>query len=101
MATQDPFFWQKNAECTGMETSKFFDDEDGSDHDPKEYKKICASCPVIWECLETGIIYNFDGVWGGLKARDRRHKYPPEYRKQLIEEREELGIFTKLDQLAA
>jgi hypothetical protein len=101
MATQDPFAWQANAKCIGVPTSKFFRDEDGSDHSPVAYRDICAACPVKWECLETGIIYNFEGVWGGLTELERRKQYDEDWRQQLIEERDELGEYRKLDHIAA
>jgi hypothetical protein len=101
MATQDPFAWQAKAKCTSMASSKFFLDEERSDHDKDAYKAICKLCPVRWECLETGIVYNFEGVWGGLDHKDRRKQYSKDYRNQLILEREEAGTFTELDKLAA
>jgi hypothetical protein len=100
-ATPHPFAWQSKAKCRNSSTSIFFDDEDGSNHSRDRYKAICNSCPVRPNCLETAIIYNFDGVWGGLEARERRELYSKEYREQLVEELDEIGDYVHLDHNAA
>lgn len=103
-ATPNPFAWQSKAKCRGEDTSVFFDDEDSESshqHSPNKYRSICATCPVRFVCLETAIIYNLDGVWGGLKAQERRKLYSKEYREQLIEERDEIGDYVPLDHNAA
>ena len=68
--------WQTAAACRGMDSEAFF-------HPPNERarrrririqaaKAICATCPVIQQCLDhalqTGEQY---GVWGGLSEGER------------------------------
>lgn len=57
--------WQKDAQCAGMDTNVFFDEE-------RAAKKLCDSCPVKAECLEYALLYNMSGVWGGTTDKDRR-----------------------------
>lgn len=90
-----PFDWQSKAKCSGQSSALFFEDERKGGK-KGAYKAICASCPVLYSCLEAGLIYDFDGIWGGLSPQERHEQFPKGYRKQLIEDLEELGDFVKL-----
>lgn len=80
------FLWQDEAKCGGQETSTFFDNE-------KQAKKFCRGCPVIEECLETALVYNYDGVWGGTTARERRRFSLKKAAEHLREDYVESGFF--------
>lgn len=101
MEANNPFSWQDQGECVGKDPQIFFQDERDGSYSREAYKAICAVCPVQAECLNTAILYNFDGVWGGTTDVERRHRYDREYREQLIEELEEIGEFVPLDKIAA
>jgi WhiB family redox-sensing transcriptional regulator len=49
-------------------------DNGGSkDYAPQSAKKLCRSCPVIWECGEYALEAREDfGVWGGMSAIERK-----------------------------
>jgi len=34
-------------------------------------RKLCGGCPVVQECGEYGVKWEFHGIWGGLTARER------------------------------
>lgn len=96
---QDPFSWQRAANCIGTPSSYFFGDEEGN-HSKTAYKAVCAACPVQSACLDTGILYGFAGVWGGYTEAERRHEFAG-YKEMLEEEQKELGIYRKLPAVAA
>ncbi|WP_277754896.1 WhiB family transcriptional regulator [Pseudactinotalea terrae] len=62
--------WRDEAQCAQTDPEAFFPDKGGS---TREAKMVCATCPVLQECLEwaiqTGETF---GVWGGLTERERR-----------------------------
>jgi hypothetical protein len=85
--TQDGvFLWQNEAKCGGQETKQFFDDE-------KAAKRFCKGCPVIGECLETALVYDYDGVWGGTTARERRRFSLKKSAVYLREDYKESGMY--------
>lgn len=87
--TQDGvFLWQNEAKCGGQETRMFFDNE-------RIAKQFCKGCPVIAECLETALVYNYSGVWGGLTDRERK-QLPIWDREFLREEYQELGQYNPI-----
>jgi len=56
--------------CLGADNRKFFTERGASQ---KPAKKVCASCPIVNQCLD----YSLDnrevfGVWGGKSERERR-----------------------------
>lgn len=77
----------------------FFEDEEGN-HSKTAYKAVCGTCPVQRDCLNTGILYDFEGVWGGYRLRERRKLFPG-YKEMLEKEAKELGIYRKLPATAA
>ncbi|NLA34859.1 MAG: WhiB family transcriptional regulator [Actinobacteria bacterium] len=58
--------WQRNAACASVgpgAAKLFFSDELT---DIAAAKRICSTCPVIAECLDTALANNEQwGVWGG------------------------------------
>jgi WhiB family redox-sensing transcriptional regulator len=65
-----PLAWQADALCAQADPEAFFPTKGGSTRDAKT---ICASCPVVAECLAYALDNNMDeGVWGGKSAVERR-----------------------------
>ena len=60
----------KRAQCVGEAPAVFFP-SDGVG--VLRAQKICASCPVIDECLDYALANHIShGVWGGASERQRR-----------------------------
>lgn len=64
--------WQSQAACKGVGPDRFFQ-ELGGDTGPA--REICATCPVLWECLEYGVTETklVAGIWGGAGEADLRY----------------------------
>lgn len=89
------FDWQIYAACKGQPSSYFFVDEEGA-HPKDAYKTFCRECPVQSSCLEFGVLYDLEGVWGGLTEKERDRHYPIRFRRQLRDEMEEIGEYSPL-----
>ena len=68
--------WQDAAACRGKDTLLFFgpDGERQPEREVRERKAkaVCASCPVLAECLAYAISRPEKyGVWGGLNEEER------------------------------
>ena len=68
--------WRVNAECRGSDIETFFhpENERGPSRANRERraKAICATCPVIENCLRWALKAEEPyGIWGGLSAEDR------------------------------
>ncbi|MFZ1490854.1 MAG: WhiB family transcriptional regulator [Ilumatobacteraceae bacterium] len=62
--------WMANGACRNYPPAVFFP-SDGVGVD--RARKICATCPVVAECLEHALDERIDhGVWGGCSERERR-----------------------------
>jgi WhiB family redox-sensing transcriptional regulator len=59
--------WLEQAACRGKNTALFFPAQNSM----REYRKICAKCPVRSQCLELGMSEAL-GIWGGVSGRERR-----------------------------
>ena len=79
--------WERDAACAGggTETARlFFSDEISEIADAK---RICSTCPVIVECLDTALARGEQwGVWGGqlfvsgkIVMTKRRRGRPPKH----------------------
>lgn len=68
--------WMQEASCRGQSTSLFFSNEDEKPADRKireaKAKAICATCPVIPQCLQAG--EGEEGIWGGMTEAERSGK---------------------------
>ena len=67
----EPEFWREGAACADRPEIDFFaPSEDGEE--VRRAKTICASCPVLDDCLAFAIETNQpDGIWGGHTAKER------------------------------
>jgi WhiB family redox-sensing transcriptional regulator len=62
--------WQERALCAQTDPEAFFPEKGGS---TREAKKVCLSCDVRNECLESALMHDERfGIWGGLSERERR-----------------------------
>ncbi len=78
----------KRALCAGEPPDVFFP-SDGVG--VLRAQKICASCPVVEDCLEYALAHHIShGVWGGSSERQRRrlqHQRQQERMKRAVTER--------------
>ncbi|TAM90922.1 MAG: WhiB family transcriptional regulator [Jatrophihabitans sp.] len=68
--------WQLNAACRGIDTATFYhpENERGPSRSRREMaaKAICATCPVVENCLRWALLAREPyGVWGGLSVDER------------------------------
>ncbi|MFF9091111.1 WhiB family transcriptional regulator [Streptomyces sp. NPDC014991] len=71
--------WRTWAACRGEDPELFFPiSEDGASRAQIEQaRRICFSCAVVHECRAWALRNReYDGVWGGLTARQRRALRP-------------------------
>jgi WhiB family redox-sensing transcriptional regulator len=73
---QGDWDWQVAAACRGSDTGTFYhpENERGPSRVKREMraKAVCASCPVIENCLRWALSAREPyGVWGGLSAEER------------------------------
>jgi WhiB family transcriptional regulator, redox-sensing transcriptional regulator len=65
-----PTAWMADGRCRMYPPATFFP-SDGVGVD--KARKICASCPVVDQCLEHALDHRIEhGVWGGCSERERR-----------------------------
>ena len=63
--------WMDEAVCVETDPDMFFPDRGGRDG-AKAAKRVCASCPVVEQCLEYAISNGFnDGIFGGMTPGER------------------------------
>jgi WhiB family redox-sensing transcriptional regulator len=66
----EEFGWQDRALCAQTDPEAFFPEKGGS---TREAKKVCLTCEVRTECLESALMNDERfGIWGGLSERERR-----------------------------
>lgn len=61
------------ARCRGMDPEFFFPERGQS---TAAAKAVCASCPVVVECLQEALdtpSHKDGGIWGGTSERERRY----------------------------
>lgn len=62
--------WREAALCAQTDPALFFPDKGGS---AREAKRLCATCPVRIQCLESALDNDErHGIWGGLSERELR-----------------------------
>ena len=62
--------WQERSLCAQTDPEAFFPEKGGS---TREAKKVCLTCEVRDECLESALMNDERfGIWGGLSERERR-----------------------------
>src|SRR4051794_15249000 len=72
----DKPLWQEHAACKDLPTrytDYLFFNPDQNDPGFTARRRLCSSCPVRWQCLETGNDIDMQfGAWGGLRPEERR-----------------------------
>jgi WhiB family redox-sensing transcriptional regulator len=64
--------WMEQAACVAVNPEIFYP-EDRRGRDARVARTICASCPVIADCLTHALSHHENhGIWGGLDEADRR-----------------------------
>jgi len=64
--------WQERALCAQTDPEAFFPEKGGS---TREAKKVCLTCDVRTECLESALSNDERfGIWGGLSEREGRKR---------------------------
>jgi hypothetical protein len=71
--------WHEKAECRGRDPEAWFPDPRKTLEEEIEaalgVKTVCASCPVVRECLEAGFQNQYSmefGIWGGSTPLERQ-----------------------------
>ncbi len=60
--------WRQYALCTQVDSELFFPDARESN---KDARRVCAACPVSWECQEYAIsMKERHGIWGGKTTKE-------------------------------
>ena len=73
-----PLVWTDVAACRDSESALFFSSDSSERKEDrmereKVAKRICASCAVRGECLDSAIArHESYGIWGGLNEFERR-----------------------------
>lgn len=88
----DELEWQDLALCDGMETNLFFDEYESSEQVAQIVDEACLSCPVMVQCLMSGVDNSEWGVWGGVyltsgKADANRNSHKSKETWKKIKER--------------
>jgi WhiB family redox-sensing transcriptional regulator len=61
--------WMESAVCATADPEEWFPEKGSSS---QKAKNICATCPVIDECLQFALDNEEAGIWGGTSSRERR-----------------------------
>lgn len=65
-----PPAWTLQAVCASVDPELFFPEKGGS---TRAATRICQTCPVINECLQTALDHgDRHGIWGGTSEHQRR-----------------------------
>lgn len=67
---EPPGPWVEDALCAQTDPDAFYPEKGGS---TRHAKAICATCPVVAECLDYALTAGErHGIWGGKSERERR-----------------------------
>lgn len=69
--TSQNLTWHLEAACKNEPTDVFFQDVGESS---QAAKAICATCPVVDDCLEWALKHEKDGIWGGMSPIERNRE---------------------------
>ena len=47
---------------------------------------VCSNCPVRTECLDYALVFDMEGIWGGLTQKERNRMYSREIREMVRDE---------------
>lgn len=83
--------WSPKALCVGMPDYQFYGDNKQQSARWIEENLPCSACPVKKDCYDYAIIYDEDGIWGGV-AKQARNRHAKAIRDSLVHEAIDLGI---------
>lgn len=68
---EGPLVWMDSGLCGQTDPELFFPER--GDNSAKRAKRVCANCPVQFECLTYALEQseNPHGIWGGTSERER------------------------------
>ncbi|MFF6984701.1 WhiB family transcriptional regulator [Streptomyces sp. NPDC008343] len=70
--TSGTMSWIAEAACTDLNGESLLSLESDSSHQAQQVLRMCASCPVVTQCLDHArAMPERFGVWGGTTARER------------------------------
>lgn len=86
------------ARCAGMpsdEADKTFFLSSGRPRKTPLHEKLCGSCPIVNFCLSYALVYDEEGIWGGMTKTQRDHllEKNPTLQDRLIEEAKYQGWY--------
>lgn len=87
----DELEWQDLALCAGGDTNQHYDEYESDINVAYVTDQKCLSCPVMAQCLQSGIDNNEWGVWGGIyltsgkQDKNRNSHKTPEVWEQIRE----------------
>ena len=86
------------AQCAGMpsdEADKTFFLSSGRPRKKPLHEKLCGSCPIVNFCLSYALVYDEEGIWGGMTKTQRDHllEKNPTLQDRLIEEAKYQGWY--------
>jgi WhiB family redox-sensing transcriptional regulator len=61
--------WMESAVCASADPEEWFPEKGVR---AVKAKRICATCPVIDDCLQFALKNGETGIWGGTSSRERR-----------------------------
>jgi len=61
----------KNGNCVGKPTYWWYGNEKRPGRDFSEAVRLCATCPIKYECLAYSLEWEEFGIWGGLTEYQR------------------------------
>lgn len=86
------------ARCAGIssdEADKTFFVSSGRPRKVPLHQNFCGGCPIVNFCLSYALVYDEEGIWGGMSKTQRDHllEKSPELRDRLIEEAQRQGWY--------
>jgi hypothetical protein len=64
--------WRKDALCAGVRPDLFFPKVETNETLARIRRAYCNQCPVMAVCLNSAIIHNDSGYWGGTNTAQRK-----------------------------
>ena len=68
------------AACKDMDVDIFYADDRKDIYHFRNLKQLCATCPIIFRCLEVAVANNEHGFWGGMTEEERKRLKRKPYR---------------------
>ena len=63
----------EQAACKDVDPDLFFPDGKNKREQEHKAKQVCASCPIVTDCLQFAIDNDQIGIWGGTTDEDRKY----------------------------